>query len=218
MYNYKLLNNHYLIEIDGYTFLIDTGYPFSFWISEPIRSISINNKNYPLSPRPLNFGVKETNELVGTKIDGFIGTDIISSNGLTVYKNGQLDFSIKDVDGAKLLMNKTWPLTVFTECNSITGKCIIDTGAKYGYGISELFIEQKPFDHVKDYNPHLKHFESDVYHLTATFGNVERAVDLGKNYLVEQTFDGRTIMVVNITSLFDEVCVLDTKNGLLILK
>ena len=65
MYSYELVNNHYVVEIDDQKFLIDTGSPFSFWVSHPIKEITIDGNKYPLQNRPLNFEVDETNNLAG---------------------------------------------------------------------------------------------------------------------------------------------------------
>lgn len=88
MYSYELINNHYVVEIDDQKFLIDTGSPFSFWVSRPIKEITIDGNKYPLQNRPLNFNIDETNNLVGVIVDGFIGMDIISKTSLTIYFGG----------------------------------------------------------------------------------------------------------------------------------
>ena len=60
MYKYELKNNHYIVNVNNDKFLIDTGCPFSFWISNPIKEILINNRIYPLRDMPSDFDVKET--------------------------------------------------------------------------------------------------------------------------------------------------------------
>ena len=91
MYYYKLINNHYIVDIDGQHFLIDTGCQFSFWVSTPMNEITINGDKYPLQNKPTNFDVNESNNLVGVQADGFIGMDIISKTSLTIF-GGCIDF------------------------------------------------------------------------------------------------------------------------------
>ena len=219
MYSYELVNNHYVVEIDGQKFLIDTGSPFSFWISKPIKKILINNRIYPLRDMPSNFDIEETNNLVGEEINGFIGMDIISNTGLTIYKNDLLDFDITEINGKELPMRNHFPLMVDVSCNLYTGKFIIDTGAKYGYGVSGLFYNYSPIDHVKDYNPTLHKLESDLYHLDIVIGGLNKSIDVCNNPSVGYTLKNMgSILIGNVTTLFDEVCVLDTKKGRLIIK
>lgn len=219
MYNYELVNNHYIVDIDDEKYLIDTGSPFSFWVSKPIREITIDGIEYLLKSRPSNFSVEETTKLVGVQVDGFIGMDIISTTGLTIYKNGTIEFDIKEIDGKEAPMTTRWPLMTNIGCNLMTGKFVIDTGAKYGYGVNGLFYQQRPFSHVKDYNPSLGHLEGDIYHLNVVIGGQNKTIDVCSNTIVASTLIHMgALMVGSVSSLFEEACVLDTKKGRLILK
>ena len=219
MYNYELINNHYIINIDGEKYLLDTGSPFSFWVSNPVKELVIDGNKYPLNSRPSNFNVDETTNLVGIEVDGFIGMDIISATGLTIYKNGTIEFAIKEIDGRETSMTTRWPLMTNIGCNLMTGKFVIDTGAKYGYGVNGLFYQQRPFSRVKDYNPSLGHLEGDIYHLNVVIGGQNKTIDVCSNTIVASTLIHMgALMVGSISSLFEEACVLDTKKGRLILK
>ena len=145
MYSYKLINNHYIVNIDGYNFLIDTGSPFSFWISSLNKELTINEKKYYLHNRPSNFDVQSTFNLVGVQLDGFIGMDIISNTGLTIHKDEMMEFKIQEIEGKPIQMSTSWPLYVQIGSNLMSGKFIIDTGAKYGYGVTSLFYKKEPF-------------------------------------------------------------------------
>lgn len=219
MYKYEIKNNHYIVNVNNYKFLIDTGCPFSFWISKPIKEILINNRIYPLRDMPSDFDVKETNNLVGEEINGFIGMDIISNTGLTIYKNNLLDFDVIEINGKELPMRNLFPLMIDVSCNLYIGKFIIDTGAKYAYGVAGLFYNYSPIDHVKDYNPTLKHLESDLYRLDIVIGGLSKSIDVCNNPSIGYTLKNMgSILIGNVTTLFDEVCVLDTKKGRLIIK
>ena len=220
MYNYNLINNHYIVNIDGKQFLIDTGWPSSFWVSSPIREIIINKITYQIENRPSNFNVVDATNLIGVEVDGFIGLDIISKTGLTIYKNGTIDFAIKEIDGIETPMTNQFPLMADIECNSMIGKYIIDTGAKYGYGVNSLFYQQQPYSHVTDYSPSLGHLESDIYHLHVVIGGHNKIIDVCNNTKVANVFlkSHNAIMIGSISSLFEEACILDTNNGRLILK
>lgn len=217
--NYKLVNNHYIVNIDGKNYLIDTGSPVSFWTSEPIKEVTINNRAYALQKPPYRFNAEETNELVNFEIDGFIGMDIISQTGLTIRRGEGLEFAVEKVEGIQVPMTKGWPLMAYVGCNMMSGRFIIDTGAMYGYGISGLFYDKKPYDHVRDYNPSLGHLDSDIYTLDIVIGGQNKSIDVCDNRIVASTLRNMAaLMIGSVSSLFEEVCVLDTINGKLLLK
>lgn len=219
MYTYELINNHYIVDIDGGKYLIDTGSPFSFWVSRPKREITIDGNNYLLNSRPSNFNIEETTKLVGVQTDGFIGMDIISVTGLTIFKNGTIEFAIKEIGGIETPMTTRWPLMTNVGCNLMTGRFVIDTGAKYGYGVNGLFYQQRPFSRIKDCNPSLGHLEGDIYHLNVVIGGQNKIIDVCSNNIVASTLIHMgALMVGSVSSLFKEMCVLDTKKGRLILK
>ena len=220
MYNYKLSNNHYVVDIDGEKYLIDTGSPISFWVSRPITSVKIDGNTFFLQGRPSNFDVKATNSLVGVPVDGFIGMDIISKTGLTIHKNGTIEFVAREIDGIEIPMTKRFPLVIDIECNSLTGKFIVDTGAKYGYGVGGLFKGQVSFNRVQDYNPSLGILNSEIYHLDIALGGEKKSIDVCDNGIVASSHLVMlsAIMIGNVSSLFEETCVLDTIKGKIVLK
>lgn len=232
MYYYEIINNHYIVDIDGQHFLIDTGSPFSFWVSTPIKEITINDDKYPLQNRPTNLDINETYNVIGTQVDGFIGMDIISKTSLTIYygrPKGIIEFAeVPDwiISGlikrnykyTEVPMTTSWPLMVQVGSNLMTGKFVIDTGAKYGYGVSGLFYKQTAFDHVGDYNPSLGHLDSDIYHLDIIIGGQTKTIDVCSNTTVASTLIHMgALMIGSVSSLYDQVCSLDTKKGKLVL-
>ena len=217
MYKFELINNHYIINIEGYRYLLDTGSPDSFRINPDCDEVIIDGVAWSLNRLPHNLDVDKVKKLVGTDVDGFIGLDIVKRTSLTIYKNGLIDFNVNDVDGMVVRLNTHFFLTLWASNGPITGEYIIDTGAKYGYGDRDIFNGLFPFNHVKDYNPILGNLESDIYHVTIDIDGLEREVDVCDNDKVMSTLP-ITFMIGNITTLFDEACVFDIKNNRLILK
>lgn len=221
MYNYQLLNNHYIVDIDGKRFLIDTGSE-SFWISGPMDYVTIDGAEYPLKPNQLDSEAEaKTFDLVGVPLDGFIGLDIIIRTSLTIYKDGRLEFRPTSVeDGLKVPLVGYGMLQVNASSNGIKGKMVIDTGAKYGYGIKELFLGETPYARkVHDFNPKLRDMYSDMHHQVVNVSGKSAIVDMGYNKGTEHfPLYGDIIMIANVTNLFEEVCVIDIPNRLLILK
>ena len=223
MYRYELLNGHYVVTIDGKKFLIDTGMWFSFPFNPSLKEVFIDGVRHDLSSKPTQVDTEDTFELVGTELDGFIGMSILSKTSLTIYKNGYIDFKPTDVQGEKINMLCPSPIIVPGVCDGHHGPFIIDTGAKYGYGVHRLFYGKMPFDlMVEDYNPdeELKHFRSDIYHFVLSLGGITKNVDICYNNVVERKHlqKAHSIIVVSPNSFFEEVCVFDFRRGLLILK
>lgn len=221
MYKYELLNNHYVVNIDGKKFLIDTG-SNSFWITSPMNYVSIDGVKYPLFPNRLDPEAQEkTFRLVGTTIDGFIGADIIGKTSLTIYKDGNIDFKATNVKGATRVPFAYGPgLLINVSSNGVSGKMFIDTGAMYGYGIKELFRGEMPYARNEyDFNPYLRDMHSDIYNQNIVVGGQTKTIKMGFN---QRTYGyplgGDIIMIANISALYDEVCVLDMNRGELVFK
>ena len=213
------MNNHYIVDIDGKRYLIDTGCPFSFALKQS-HQVIIKGNSFHL-PFGGHTDLDKTKELVGIVPDGFIGMNIISNLGLTIYKNGYLEFKANNVDGDELPLTVE-PVGLFipVTCESYNGRFLIDTGAKYGYGVSHLFKNKNSLGSVWDYNPGLGELQSLLYKLDIKVAGKDREIDVCYNQRVEMIHFSRihALMVGNITTLFDEVCVIDPIRGKLTLK
>ena len=215
MYNYELKDNHYVVIIDNKKYLLDTGSPTSFWIKNPIREIRINGVTYPLQTRPNNVDYRAICDFVGEDIDGFIGLDIIKQTSLTIYKDNRIDFRSSDINGHIVELDTFGFLSFKAGSNKMVGKYIIDTGAKYGYGVKGLFYDLTPIKEVNDYSPMFKYFSSNLYNVEVVIKGIKKKVEICNSPLVNQM---NAFIIANITSLFDEICVLDIKRKVMVLK
>ncbi len=220
MYNYQLSNNHYIINIEGKNYLLDTGSPVSFSLKPGLNSVVINQRRYPLGYNVMGLDIDATRELVGMDVDGFIGMDIVRQTSLTIYKDGRIEFSAIPEQGHRLNMLMSFGLIkIQATCNNLIASYLVDTGARYAYGIQGLFLNKEPFDHIKDYNPRLGHFESDIYHLSVDFGPIQKTIDIADSSLVRNDLAMTASLIVgNITDLFDEVCVIDMSHRVVTLR
>lgn len=215
MYNYTLSNNHYIINIEGNNYLLDTGSPVSFSLKPGLNSVIINQRRYSLPYNVMNLDIEATRELVGMDVDGFIGMDIICQTSLTIYKDGRIEFRALPEQGNRLemLADSYGLIKLKVSSNDYVSAYLVDTGAKYAYGREYLFSGSQPFGHIKDYNSRLGHFESDIYHIYVDFGPIQKTLDIADS--VEVRCDLRStgsLIVGNITDLFNEVCVIDMQN------
>lgn len=209
MYNYKLLNNHYVVEIDGHHYIIDTGYPFSVTFRSDLNMVKVNNRFYPLSPAGYSFNIQRTHQLVGFPVDGLLGLDVFQDTGLTFYKDnengGRVDFASHDINGIKCPIISL--LGGYAPIINVNGNklFLVDTGAKYGYGSRNMFNGLTPYAEVDDYNPTLGELKSPIYHTSIKVKEKECPIDVCYNPRV--TFQvPNFLMVGNITTLFNKEC------------
>lgn len=223
MYKYELLNNHYVVNIGDDKFLIDTGRPDSFVFEDRPRDIEINGKPFTFGSNTMDEeATRVTMELVGTQLTGFIGARILFQTGLTIYKNGELYFENKAVAGGHTLPFVGGPI-IEAVVNGVRGRFFIDTGAKYGYTERRLIPSGEPIErNVHDFSPmrEIRHMHSDIYNINVEIDGMHKTVPAGYN---QKTINrpvgmGEILLIGNITTLFDEVCVIDFGNRRLILK
>ena len=218
MYKYELLNGHYIIDIENKKYLLDTGCQESFCFKNNPSEVVIDNVKYTLSPNKLNpTQMKYTHMLVDTKFDGFIGMDIIKQTSLTIYKNGFIDFKAVDSEGMRLPLHTSLG---YLFIDTSLGKYAIDTGAMFAYGTKELFSCVKPYTKCRDYNPSLGVLESDLYRLIIGVNNSATFINICNNAKVQNTYLAmiQCDAIGNLTTFFDDICVLDVNKMELILK
>ena len=227
VYNYNLYNNHIVTTIDNKNYLIDSGSFNSFWTYSPIKEVIINDKPYQLSNKPKLLDLEEMERLVGAKIDGFIGMDILSKTSLTIRKHtqtsGELIFSAEEGHGDGVSINKFYLPSIQVECSNYSGRIVIDTGARYAYILNKELVDgQKPSSGIEDYNPLLGRLSSGMYRLNVGIGNKSRELDVCFNKKIYRAFgsdkgENEPILITGIMSLFDNVCVIDLQKRMLIL-
>ena len=220
MYHYELLNNHYVVTIDGKRFLIDTGCRSSFNMTGIPSILTIDGKTYRLGAKPSNMDLPEAFETIGAEVDGFIGMDILRQTSLTLRKDGTLEFAALPLKGKEVPLIVGTALTCPIQYEGKECRIIIDTGARYGYGGFDVFRGRKPFRYkVKDYNPDLKIMFSDLYHIPFVFAGKEVIVDMGLNQaLFFQLRMYESIGFTNVTELFEDTLVFDFQKKKLIVK
>ena len=207
MYKYKLLNNHYVVEIDNKHYILDTGYPYSITFRSDLNMVKVNNHFFPLSAPGYRFDIKKTHKLVGYPVDGLLGLDVFGESGFTIYKDneegGRIDFASHDIDGIACPMVGMQIAPIINVNNNKF--YLVDTGARYAYGSKSVFNGLTPFDEVDDYNPTLGVLHSPIYHTEITIKNKRCPIDVCYNSNVTSLIPNICI-VGNITDLFDKEC------------
>ena len=212
MYKYKLLNNHYVVEIDNRHYIIDTGYPYSVTFRNDLNVVKVNNHFYSLMPSGYDFDIQKTHNLVGFPVDGLLGNNVFGESGLTFYKDnnneGRVDFTAHDIDGTTCPIIGMMIAPIIRVNNN--KNFLVDTGARYAYGQRNVFIGLAPFDEVDDYNPRLKVIHAPIYHTEITLNEKRCPLDVCYHPKVASNIPGIYI-VGNITTLFDKECSINFK-------
>lgn len=211
MYNYQLIRNHYVVDIGGSLYFIDTGCPSSY-----TRSGSLT-----IDGRPFRTGIIPETELapiretVGAEVSGLIGCDILTKTSLTIHKDGFLNFAAEDNEGETIDFAYPASYPVGLPCDLDNGKeavAIIDTGAMIYYGkYPEYFFKGFLVGEYDDYNPQLKMMRSKFYKQTVRIGSKTIEIPVGDNAGANGLalrFPNAAI-VMNVTELFERAVVFD---------
>lgn len=220
MYDYKLLNNHYVVDINGHHFIIDTGAPFSYSFVNGLNEVIINGVGHKLRVPSARFNVRKTHTLVGYPVDGLLGADSFKETGFTIYKDneegGRIDFAVNKISGKSYRVltyaNGSAPLI-----QTDNGKLyLVDTGARYGYGAKEMFNGLSSFATVWDYNPDLGDLNSPIYNVEVAMNNKKCHTTACYNSNV--TFHiPNFLMIGNITDFFEKECCFDYQGDRVVL-
>ena len=101
MYNYVLINNHYIVNIENKYYILDTGSPFSYSFVNGLDKVFIDGVEHKLGIPRARFSVTKTYDLVGFPVDGLLGSDAFGKTGFTIYKQnkegGLIDFKINKI-------------------------------------------------------------------------------------------------------------------------
>ena len=217
MYKYKLLNNHYVVEIDNRYYIIDTGSPISVTFRNDLNVVKVNNHFHSLLPSGYMFDIRKTHDLVGFPVDGLLGSDVFIESGITFYKDtkeeGRVDFNSHDIDGitCPIIGMKHAPIIKINN----NKKYLVDTGARYAYGQKSVFTNLRPYDEVDDYNPYLGKLHSPIYQVEIVVKEKRCSLDVCDNPRVASSLPD-VFIVGNITTLFDKECCINYKEGKII--
>lgn len=219
MYNYKLLNNHYVVEIDGNKYIIDTGSAYSFSFRKNLNEVVIDGRRQELiHPEDINqpFDLQETFTLVGQEVDGLIGYNAFMHTGLTILKDneegGRVEFGALPINGRAVQLDMFMQYHLVPSMfNGRRMNYCIDTGARYGYCNRNLVNGLPAFDKVHDYNPGLGPLDSYNYRLSVDVGGQTYQTTSCFNPDVENRYLNKLniLMVGNITDLFSRSCCFD---------
>lgn len=230
-YELKICNNYLICKIAGYNLAINTSSIENYLFNNE-DDITINNKTYHFKNMCIDEDSKTKLEaLVGNKIDGEIGLDLIACETMAIVKtdktHGTVCFGMgadyykytKQAKNTIRLSSYYIPATI----NGVEVKVLLDNASRYGYGKDIIFSEcmqheENKVDIVGLHNSsgieYIKQY-MDVYKDNKVIINgVEYTTDIGYN---EETNEylGESEVHLSILDLFEEYCILDFGNRMI---
>lgn len=182
MATYKLIisKGHYLVDVDGLFYLLDTGAPNSLGEG----SLIIASHAYPLCSNPELFAKFSNNSFIGSHIDGILGMDILKHYTVTIFKKEQkISF-----DECNIKYSSIVPLTIVMGAAclidvAINGKetaAIIDSGACFSYVSSELLTSSPEVENINDFSPILGDIHTTLHQVEIKIGASLHTISVAK--------------------------------------
>ena len=223
-YKFRFTNNHIVVEIpDQGLYLLDTGSPKSFSLIPEVYTLTIDDKQYPLTYSP-HIDVARTERLVNSLVHGIIGLDILKQTSFTLFKYengfGEVYFSTKHLEGTRVPLATSSYIYTACSVNNQNYRFLIDTGAFIGYTEPEIADNHEFVDIVEDYNPILGVIPAKKYRIPVKIGNKTKTIDVGVNDNVTRycLIPSHCSFICGINDFFDEYACFNFKERVMIIK
>jgi len=179
-YRLREVNGHMLAEIGGDRVLIDSGIPVSLGRNDEWFFMQ---RLLPLLPAYLNVDMDTISGLVGEPLDIIIGADILAPWCVQFdLPRGRIAFSTRPM----LRGGHSFPLSVLmgvpivnVDVRGAPQRAFLDTGAKLSYAAADLLQGLTPVGHEQDFYPMLGTFETDVYQVPMSLGDLSFTLRCG---------------------------------------
>ena len=163
---FDYVNKHIIVRLDNHNLIVDTGSPESFSFNPALKSIKIYEHDFYLSRNSYNVNKEKVEKLVGTRVDGFLGMDILGRTNMVInFVDNDIRFEYVRGEILCFLENREF---VCTKDLTINGKdgfmAVIDSGAKINY-VSEEYVRtsDKQTDGFEDWSPTFGNLSGDLY-------------------------------------------------------
>lgn len=176
----KKSEGHFIINVNGENYIIDTGASVSCSCNGQTEVV-IGERKFRVYPLPLDKVGEKISELVHMPIAGLIGLDIMEELGSmeiseeegcvrfgveTAPASGDHSFPFEMTTGFRVLL-------AGLKVNGRDIKVILDTGARIDYMDPAILDTSVAVSHERDYNPIIGFFEVDGYKATYAIGDRE---------------------------------------------
>lgn len=174
-------NGHLFVEIDGASWLIDTGAPESFGDN---GRVELAGRTFEVSSGYMGLDTRQLTEFVGIPCRGLLGADILGEfDTLFDAPANRLTLS----EGELQLPGMTVPLDHFmgipiveVGCAGRTFRFFFDTGAQISYLQDGLLTGFPALGNMKDFYPGFGEFETATHEILLELGGTPLTVRCGQ--------------------------------------
>ena len=166
--------NHMFVDLPEGRWLVDTGSPVTFGTPGHVTWGGVR-RSVPQQFGPVSMEVIQTH--VDTPFDGMIGTDLLNAQD-SCWDGPAGEFRIGDAN----VHPEATPIdfesfmgtpVVHARIGAHSARCLFDTGAQYGYVITEQLVEGgTPDGRINDFNPIIGAIESAAWRAEVELGAV----------------------------------------------
>ncbi len=180
-YRLREAHGHMVAEIGGERVLIDSGIPVSLGQNDEWFFMQ---RLLPLLPDYMDVDIDTISGLVGEPLDIIMGADILEQWCAQFdLARGRIGFSTRPM----MRGGDSFPLSVLTGVPmlmvDVRGKpmrAFVDSGSKLSYTASDLLEGLTAVGHEEDFYPMLGRFETDVYAVPMSLGDLTFELRCGK--------------------------------------
>jgi hypothetical protein len=173
-------NRHLFVEIDGTSWLLDTGAPTSFGVSP---ELSLAGEQFRLVQGYCGLTPATLSQFVGVNCAGLIGMDILGRLDLLIDPIGEIaTFSAEEVqtDGQKIRLDEFMGIPIIeVRIGGSDYQMFFDTGAQISYFQEESLTEYPPAGTITDFYPGIGQFQTATHNVQISIGKEEHTLRCG---------------------------------------
>ena len=179
-YPLTLKNDHMFLELQGGTWLMDTGAPTSFGSES---TASIEKTDFEIQSNYMGMDIDQIKDATDIDMVGLLGTDVLNNfDFLLDLPSETATISSGEIEhvGSSLNLNEFMGIPIVTAC--ISGhefQMFLDTGAQISYLQDEILETFPKSGSLTDFYPGFGTFETETYSAKVTLGNVQFSLRCG---------------------------------------
>lgn len=176
----QLRNGHVFAELDSELWLLDTGAPTSFGISQ---SLSVAGEQFSLGTSYLGLTAATLSQFVSVPCAGLLGADVLGQFDLIFdTAGGRLSVSTAELShrGQSVRLNEFMGIPIVTaRVGSSDYRMFFDTGAQISYFQDDLLADFPSAGSVTDFYPGVGQFQTDTHQVPVSLGGVSFTLRCG---------------------------------------
>ncbi len=179
-YKINLHQRHPLLNINGKTYLLDTGGQISF---SDDGIINFAGTTYKKSTNAMVVSPDTLSSALGTKINGLIGADILSRYTVEInYPENKICVSDNEIEMKGEIFNAGFFMGVPKTNFIIDGREVslfLDTGAQISYILKDFTEGKKSIGIKNDFYPLIGNFRTEIFTFDVKIGNYKFTAEFG---------------------------------------